>query len=127
MPSKAASSRTQGHAAHIRSTRATGLPGAMQRPIKITMLGAGSAFTHPLMNDVLRIPNGKGGTIALVDIDPKRLRTMHELIKKLIAALGVRNWKLVATTDRTKALRGSDYIVNCIEVSGTACVRIDND
>jgi alpha-galactosidase len=52
---------------------------------------------------------------------------MHALIKKLVAALGLRNWKVTATKDRTKALPGADYIVNCIEVSGTACVRLDND
>ena len=127
MPSKKAPSKSAGHAGHTKSARATGLPGAMQRPIKITMLGAGSGFTPSLMNDVLRIPDNQGGTIALVDIDPRRLKTMHELIKKLIAKLGVPNWKVVAATDRTKVMPGSDYIVNCIEVSGTACVRFDND
>jgi len=116
-----------GHAGHTKSARATGLPGVLDRPIKVTMLGAGSGFTHPLMNDVMRIPNNQGGTITLVDIDAKRLKTAHALIKKLAEELGARNWKIIATTDRKKALPGSDYIVNCIEVSGTACVRFDND
>ena len=127
MPSKKAPSRPAGHAEHTKSARATSLPGAMGRPIKITMLGAGSGFTPRLMNDILRIPNQEGGTIALVDIDPSRLRTMHGLIKKVVAKLGAKNWKVIAATDRTKVLAGSDYIVNCIEVSGTGCVRFDND
>ena len=36
-------------------------------------------------------------------------------------------WTVSGATDRKKVLAGSDYIVNCIEVSGTACVRFDND
>ena len=118
---------TPGHAGHTKSATATGLPGVMDRPIKVTMLGAGSGFTHSLMNDVMSIPNNQGGMIALVDIDTRRLKTAHELIKELAAKMGVRNWKIIATPDRRKALPGSDYIVNCIEVSGTACVRLDND
>ena len=127
MASKKAPSKPAGHAEHTKSSRATSLPGEMGRPIKITMLGAGSGFTPRLMNDVLRIPNQQGGTIALVDIDSGRLKTMHELIKKVVAKLGMPNWKVIAETDRMKVMAGSDYIVNCIEVSGTGCVRFDND
>jgi len=105
-----------------------GLAGAMPRPIRITMLGAGSAFTPRLMNDVLSIPGSCGGTIALVDIDPERLATMHQIISKLIALRAQENvWHVIATPDRRQALPGSDYLVNCIEVNGEACVRFDND
>ena len=41
--------------------------------------------------------------------------------------MGKTNWKVEASTDRTEVLAGSDYIVICVEVSGTACVRFDND
>jgi alpha-galactosidase len=92
------------------------------------MLGAGSGFTPRLVNDVLRIPGQQGGLIALVDIDRSRLRTMHKLIRKLIAQLGEdARWKVVSSPERAKVLKGSDYIVNCIEVSGLECVRHDND
>jgi alpha-galactosidase len=116
-----------GHAAHTQDAAARGLPGDFRRPIKITMLGAGSAFTPRLMNDVLRIPGDQGGTIALVDIDRERLRTMTKLITRLAAQLGKSNWQVVGSADRRKVMADSDYIVNCIEVSGTACVRHDND
>jgi alpha-galactosidase len=122
-----AKSASKGHAEHTKSADHRGLPGRMSRPIKITMLGAGSGFTPRLVNDVLRIPGEQGGTIALVDIDTQRLRTMHQLIEKLVAKLGVKNWSVVSHKDRTKVLKGSDYIVNCIEVSGVGCVRFDND
>lgn len=92
------------------------------------MLGAGSAFTPRLMNDVLRIPGAERGEIALVDIDKSRLKTMHQLILKLIGKLGRGDgWKVTASTRRREVMAGSHYLVNCIEVSGVDCVRIDND
>lgn len=120
-------SKPEGHAAHTKSSEQTGLPGVIRRPIKLTMLGAGSGFTPRLVNDVLQIPGECGGTIALVDIDRGRLRTMHQLIEKLVAKLGKANWKVISSPDRRQVMRGSDYLVNCIEVSGVECVRHDND
>ena len=116
-----------GHTAHTHDSAARGLPGQMGRPIKILMMGAGSAFTPRLMNDILRIPGEQGGTIALVDIDRDRVATMQALIQKLCTQLGKTTWQVIASPDRRKVMHDADYIVNCIEVSGTACVRIDND
>lgn len=99
----------------------------MLRPIKITMLGAGSGFTPRLVNDVFRIPGNVGGTIALVDIDKSRLSAMQGVVKKVLAKTGAKGWKIEASTNRKQVLRGSDYVVNCIEVSGLDCVRHDND
>jgi alpha-galactosidase len=99
----------------------------MPRPIKITMMGAGSGFTPRLVSDVLQIPGIAGGTIALVDIDKDRLTTMHRLIEKVRDQLGKTEWKVVSSSERTEMLPGSEYIVNCIEVSGLGCVRHDND
>jgi alpha-galactosidase len=63
-----------------------------------------------------------------VDIDAERLRTMDRLVRKIAARLGqAGRWKVEAFRDRRRALRGSDYVVNCIEVSGLACVRHDYD
>ncbi len=104
-----------------------GLPGICRRPIKITMLGAGSSFTPRLANDVVRIPGETGGTIGLVDIDQTRLVTMARLIRKLIASRGKTAWKVLASPERKNILPRSDYVVNCIEVSGLECVRSDND
>lgn len=116
-----------GHASHTKSASESALPGLISRPIKITMLGAGSGFTPRLVNDVLQIPGQQGGVIALVDIDLDRLVTMEKLIKKLIRKLGVKGWKVLASANRRTVMKGSNYLVNCIEVSGTDCVRFDND
>jgi alpha-galactosidase len=116
-----------GHGAHTHDAELSGLPGKTDRPIKVTMMGAGSAFTPRLANDILRIPNNQGGTLALVDIDAERLNTMRQLLEKLIAEKGFKNWNVIGSTQRREVMGGSDYITNCIEVSGTACVRFDND
>jgi alpha-galactosidase len=117
----------KGHAAHTHDAAITGLPGTIFRPIKLTFLGAGSFFTPRLVNDLVRIPGEQGGTIALVDIDESRLRVSARLVRKLLASLGKSHWKLTASTRRTEVLAGSDYVVNCIEVSGLECVQWDND
>jgi len=97
---------------------------------KITMLGAGSGFTAGLMRDLMLIPGLDGGEIALVDIDPKR----PYITAGLIAALAERvnqehggKWSIVGTVDRKDVLKGTDYVINCIEVSGLQTVRHDND
>jgi alpha-galactosidase len=120
--------RNKGHTEHTKAADPQlGLSGKFHRPIKITMLGAGSGFTPRLMNDVLLIPGADRGEIALVDIDKSRLRTMHQLVSRLVAQPGKDGWKVTASPRRREVLRGTDYLVNCIEVSGLECVRHDND
>ncbi len=119
--------KSAGHVAHTKSAASLGLPGKFSRPIKITMLGAGSGFTPRLVNDVLKTPGQAGGVIALVDIDRSRLRTMKQLITKLAERSGKGVWKVIASENRREVMKGSDYLVNCIEVSGLECVRHDND
>jgi alpha-galactosidase len=121
----------KGHSAHTKSASSLGLSGRMRRPIKVTMIGAGSGFTPTITRDILQIPGNEGGIIGLVDIDGERLSTMRRVIQRMVEHKNgenpLINWSVVASTDRTEVLPGSDYIVNCIEVSGTACVRFDND
>ena len=105
-----------------------GMPGVMRRPLRITMMGAGSGFTEHLMKDVALIPGSQGGEIWLVDIDPERLAIAEKLVNWVLDGVGKADvWTVRATTDRREALPGSHYIVNCIEVSGLGCVRHDND
>jgi alpha-galactosidase len=121
----------KGHAAHTKSAELKGLPGTMRRPIKVTMLGAGSGFTPTIIRDILQIPrNNHGGSFALVDIDKARLETMTKVIGAMLVeheANGGAKWSVVGTTERSEILAGTDYIVVCVEVSGLACVRHDND
>jgi alpha-galactosidase len=117
-----------GHIAHSKADERLGLPGSMPRPLNIVMMGAGSGFTNSVLKDVILIPRSAGGELRLVDIDEKRLALSEKLMKKVLEEAGVADeWKLRSSIDRTEMLPGADYIVNSIEVSGTACVRYDND
>jgi hypothetical protein len=120
-------SKSGGHSDHTQDSSSSALTGKFSRPLKITMLGAGSGFTPRLLNDVLQTPGECGGTIALVDIDSARLSTMAKVVRKLLAKLGKTNWKVLASANRRDVLAGSHYIVNCIEVSGLECVKFEND
>ena len=123
-----AEEKKAGHAAHTQDAQERGLPGTMLRPIKVTMMGAGSGFTPRLTSDILNIPGNLGGTIALVDIDASRLHTMVGLLTRLVSEKGLsEKWTIIGSTDRREVLSGSDYLTNCIEVSGLGCVRHDND
>ena len=95
--------------------------------VKVTLLGAGSGFTQPLFTDILQIEGLDSGVIGLVDIDAKRLEVSVKLMEKLIELLGKKDWRVEASVDRADVLKGTDYLINTIEVSGTQCVRHDND
>lgn len=94
---------------------------------KITFLGAGSAvFARQLMTDILHIDGLDEGTFALVDLDSERLELAREIALRLIKRSGKR-WQVVASTERTEVLAGSDFLINTIEVAGLANVRHDYD
>ncbi|MGE9290634.1 MAG: alpha-glucosidase/alpha-galactosidase [Puniceicoccales bacterium] len=117
-----------GHAAHSKTRLLADLRGEMPRPLRIAFIGAGSNFTSRITADIMRIQGKARGTLVLVDIDEDRLGRMKRLVEKVRDSLGAtEDWIVEATLERSEALPGTDYIVNCIEVSGLACVRHDND
>jgi alpha-galactosidase len=100
----------------------------MPRKINVTMLGAGSFFTNSILKDVILIPGSVGGELRLVDIDAGRLDLAHQLMQRIIDEAGETDkWSIRSSTNRCELLPGTHYIVNSIEVSGTECVRFDND
>jgi len=94
---------------------------------KVTLLGAGSGFTQVLFTDILNIEGIDSGVIGLVDVDKKRLDVNVTLMNRLLDLMGKKKWRVEASTERRKVLKGTDYLISTIEVSGTACVRYDND
>ena len=85
---------------------------------KITMIGAGSVvFAKNLLGDILSHPELAGSEIALMDIDPERLRVAEIVAHRVAEAVGA-NPCITATTDRRAALDGADYAVNMIQVGG---------
>jgi alpha-galactosidase len=94
-------------------------------PIKIAILGAGSAvFARQLMTDLLSTPGLERGTFALVDIDAERLDLARRIAELLVERSG-RTWTVEATTDRTQALPGCKYVISAIEVAGLRNVAPD--
>jgi alpha-galactosidase len=93
---------------------------------RIAIIGAGSGFTRPLSTDILLTPELTSGSFVLVDIDAKRLELARQFVEKVIELTG-KTWSVEASTDRSKVLAGSDYVINTIEVSGLQTVQADND
>ncbi len=86
--------------------------------MKITMIGAGSVvFAKNLLGDILSHPELRGGEIALMDIDPERLRVAEIVAHRVAESVGAQPC-ITATTDRRAALDGADYAINMIQVGG---------
>jgi alpha-galactosidase len=92
---------------------------------KITLIGAGSVvFTRNLCSDILLTPALKESTIALMDIDEKRLKQALDLVQALIDGRGLRAG-VEATTDRREAVREADYVVTTFQQGGLEAYRLD--
>ena len=85
---------------------------------KITFVGAGSTvFARALLRDLYTFPELHGARIALMDIDPDRLRDTELVTRRVANEAGV-SPDVTATTDRRAALDGADYVINMIQVGG---------
>jgi alpha-galactosidase len=88
--------------------------------VKVTLVGAGSSvFARQIITDMLSIEGIDGGEFGLVDTDETRLGFARDIAERLIELTGKR-WTVTASPDRTRVLPGSDFIVNSVEVAGTA-------
>ena len=78
---------------------------------KVTVIGAGSFFFgRQVIYKMATSDVMAGGTLALVDIDEKVLKTMMSLARRAFkqTKCGV---KLIGSTDRRKVMKDSDFIV----------------
>ncbi len=92
---------------------------------KIAFIGAGSfGFTRGLVKDILTFPLLEGATIALMDIDKKRLDYITKAVNKIVKA-GKYPAKVVATTSRAEALKGADAVICTILNGGIDIWRHD--
>lgn len=89
-----------------------------QRPLKITLIGAGSAvFTRNLLGDILSYPELANCEIALHDSDAKRLELAEMVAHRIASTVGA-SPKITASIDRQRALEGARYVINTIQVGG---------
>jgi hypothetical protein len=78
---------------------------------KITFIGAGSTvFAKNLLGDILLYPELGESTICLFDIDQERLAT-SEIVARKVASIRGAHPTIGSTTDRRRALDGSDYAI----------------
>lgn len=89
---------------------------------KITFMGAGSTvFVKNIIGDVLSTEALKDSQIALYDIDKTRLEESAKMLKALNKNINGNKAKITAhlgIANRKEALKGSNYIVNAIQVGG---------
>ncbi|MFN8442337.1 MAG: hypothetical protein U0175_16300 [Caldilineaceae bacterium] len=84
--------------------------------MKIVVIGAGSAiFGTGTLATLLRSAQLKGATLALCDINPETLATMHKLAERMNC-----EWQagmtIQANTDRRQLLKDADFVIVCIQV-----------
>ena len=84
-------------------------------PIKITLIGAGSAFTFSIVADLIRQPAFASSVVALVDTDAAALDLSARIARRMVAETGS-SLRIEESTGRRQALPGSDFVLNSISV-----------
>lgn len=86
---------------------------------KIAFLGAGSTvFAKSVLGDCMLTSSLARAEYALFDIDQARLRDSAMMVETLNRNVNGSRARVVPYDDRRKALAGSDYVVNAIQVGG---------
>ena len=93
---------------------------------KITLIGAGSTgFSKRFISDILTRPALAEGTLSLMDINQDYLDITTALAKKMAKQLGV-GTKIESSTDRRRALEGSDYVISVILLHGLEARMVEH-
>lgn len=94
---------------------------------KIAFIGAGSiVFTQELLGSILGFPELHGSTIALHDIDPRRLDGAERMARWISQTLNART-TVQASLERAPVLEGADYVINTVAVGGLPATRLDHE
>ncbi len=84
----------------------------MSTPIKISVIGAGSAqFSLGLVKDICLTPGLAGSLINFMDIDAERLDMIHKMGVRYANELGA-DLRFESTTDRRASLQNADFVIN---------------
>jgi len=91
--------------------------------MNITMIGGGSVqWTPILVSDIARTPELAGANLVLHDIDPTALELLKRACQRIVNEIGAQI-TVTATTDRTEALKGADYVILCVGLGGLKAMR----
>lgn len=95
----------------------------MPRPIKISVIGAGSAqFSLGLVKDLCLTPGLAACQVSFMDIDPERLDVIHGTARRYASELGA-GLRFEKTLDRQESLRDADVVVNTAYALGHGHAR----
>ncbi len=90
----------------------------MSTPIKITVIGAGSAeFSLGLVKDLCLTPGLAGSHVSFMDINTERLDMIHKFAVRYAGELGA-SLTFDRFTDRAASLQDADFVVNTAFVQG---------
>lgn len=88
----------------------------MATPIKIGVIGAGSAtFSLGLVKDLCLTRGLTGSLVYFMDVDEDRLAMIHRLAERYSDELGS-DLRIASTTDRRAALQDADFVINTAAV-----------
>lgn len=92
---------------------------------KITIIGAGSVvFTRNLCSDILLVPELQDSTIALMDIDPERLKMAQALVQAIVDQRGLKA-KISATVNQREVVTGADFVITTFQQGGLDAYKLD--
>ena len=95
--------------------------------IKVAVIGAGSiGFTRLIVRDVLKVPELRDTVFSFTDINAKNLDAVAKLCRRDVEHNKLAA-KVLATTDRRRALEGADYVLNFARVGGLEAFHLDID
>jgi alpha-galactosidase len=94
---------------------------------KIAVIGAGSlGFTIALMKDILCVPELQDSIFQFQDISERNLNMVKQLAQRDLKGNKVKA-RVVATTNRRKALEGAEYVINTTRIGGLDAFKLDVD
>jgi len=93
--------------------------------LKVCVIGAGSTYTPELVEGFInRSDELPVGEIVLMDIDPAKLEIVGGLAVRMVEKADL-DAKVELTTDRRRALDGSDFVITQIRVGGIPARVLD--
>lgn len=88
----------------------------MSTPLKISVIGAGSAtFSLGLVKDLCLTPNLSGSLVHFMDIDSERLDMIHKLAERYSKELGS-DLRIESTSSRAEVLQDADFVISLAAV-----------
>jgi alpha-galactosidase len=90
----------------------------MAHPVKIALVGAGSAqFSLALLRDLVLSDELNGSTVSLMDIDAGRLNSVRQLTERYVREVGA-DLVVESSDDLKVALTGADFVINTALAGG---------